>query len=62
MIACAQCGWLGMCVIACPLADPARLISPGCTTAPGLDKALDDEAFEIVADEPNAAPPPQPGS
>ncbi len=55
---CYQCGWLGMCTIACPLADPARQISPTISTAPELDPTLADSAFEIVAAEkPDLDPP-----
>ncbi len=53
LIPCYQCGWLGMCVIACPLRDPARSISPDCSTHPNVDTLDEDEAFEIVlADKP----------
>ncbi|MGB8646059.1 MAG: hypothetical protein WCF84_12540 [Anaerolineae bacterium] len=44
---CYQCGWLGLCAIACPLSDPARMIPPDYSTHPGMD-ADADEAFEIV--------------
>ncbi len=48
---CYQCGWLGMCTVACPLLDPARMIPPGISTQPTLDDALDDVAFEITTPE-----------
>ncbi len=48
---CYQCGWLGMCTIACPLADPARQIPSTVSTSPELDPALADSTFEIVLDE-----------
>lgn len=44
---CYQCGWLGMCTVACPLLDPARMISPYISTAPGLEAELDASAFDI---------------
>ncbi len=47
-MACYQCGWLGMCVVSCPLADPARMISPTMSSIAGLDSSLDDVQFEIV--------------
>jgi hypothetical protein len=47
---CYQCGWLGMCTVACPLLDPAQQIPVSVSTAPDLDPALDDLSFEIVHD------------
>ncbi len=46
-LTCTQCGWLGLCVVACPLSDPARMISPSISTAPGIEEE-EDTAFEIV--------------
>ncbi len=48
---CCQCGWLGMCTVACPLLDPARMISPHISTAPRLEAELDNPAFEITLEE-----------
>ena len=45
---CYQCGWLGLCVIACPLASPERAIRPEYSTHPDIEIKGADEAFEIV--------------
>ncbi len=52
-----QCGWLGLCLMACPLWDPARRIPPTGSTAPGLDDAREDERYEIVISEDAAGKP-----
>ncbi len=54
---CFHCGWLGWCVAACPLGDPASSISPRISTSPRLDEELDEENFEIVLGEDKPAPP-----
>ncbi len=48
---CYHCGWLGMCTVACPLLDPAHMISPHISTAPGLEAELDVPSFEILLEE-----------
>ncbi len=45
---CYQCGWLGLCVVACPLADPARAIRPDASTHPDIQDAGANDEFEIV--------------
>ncbi len=57
---CYQCGWLGLCAMACPLADPAKAIRPEYSTHPDIENAA-DVAFEIVVepeDESRSSPPP----
>ncbi len=56
---CYQCGWLGLCTVSCPLADPAKAIRPESSTHPDIEHAT-DEAFEIVVetdDESGSCPP-----
>ncbi len=52
LLPCYECGWLGLCVIACPLRDLATTISSECTTTPGLEQ---DEPFQVLL-EPQPAP------
>lgn len=58
LFACYRCGWLGLCDISCPLADPAHRIPVTISTAPDLGVA-DDVPFEIVGEEqaPTDTPP-----
>ncbi len=51
---CYQCGWLGLCAIACPLADPAKAIRPEHSTHPDIANAA-DERLEIVLDSQDAS-------
>ncbi len=51
LLACYHCGWLGMCIVACPLVDPTQVVSRASHSASDLDLRLDDSAFEIAADE-----------
>ncbi len=48
---CYQCGWLGLCTIACPLLDPVRMISPAISSAPGLGAEFEAVTFEITWEE-----------
>ncbi len=51
---CYQCGWLGLCTIACPLADPALAIPPESSTHPDIENQV-DEVFDIVIENPDAS-------
>ncbi len=48
---CYQCGWLGMCTVACPLLDPARMIPPAISNTPALGPEFDTTSFEITSEE-----------
>ena len=52
-----MCGWLGLCIVACPPADPVRDLPRDISTAPALQ--LDPDArFEILFEDTGANPAP----